>query len=292
MKRIAILGCENSHADTFLEFVRDKKEFRDIEVVGIYSDETEVAQKLAKTFGVPVLENYADAVGKIDALVITARHGDNHYKYAKPYIASGVPMFVDKPVTISEEEAIVFMRELKAGGIRVCGGSSLKQDPNVRALKADAEADVNGATVGGFVRAPYEAENEYGGFHFYSQHLVEMVSEIFGRFPKSVTARKTGKQISVMFHYDAYDVAGLYVDCSYKYFVSRAAMKGTTAYEIVIPKVADEWFTREFQEISGLMDGKAQSLSYEEFIAPVFVMNAISRSMESGREEPVNKFEI
>ena len=32
MKKIVILGCENSHADTFLAFIRDKEEFKNIEL--------------------------------------------------------------------------------------------------------------------------------------------------------------------------------------------------------------------------------------------------------------------
>ena len=39
MKKIAILGCENSHANNFLTLIRDKEEYADIEVVGVYSDD-------------------------------------------------------------------------------------------------------------------------------------------------------------------------------------------------------------------------------------------------------------
>ena len=79
MKRIAILGCENSHANAFLKFIREKEEFSDIEVVGVYSDQREAAEKLNQQFGVPVLADYADAVGQLDGLIVTARHGDNHF---------------------------------------------------------------------------------------------------------------------------------------------------------------------------------------------------------------------
>ena len=111
MKKIAILGCENSHANNFLKYIRDNSELADIEVVGVYSDEKEPPEKLNAEYGVPIMKDYADAVGKIDGLIITARHGANHYKYAKPYIGSGIPMFIDKPITVSEDEALEFMRE-------------------------------------------------------------------------------------------------------------------------------------------------------------------------------------
>lgn len=289
MKKIAILGCENSHANAFLTFIHEKEEFRDIQVVGVYSDDRSAAEKLNATFGVPVMEDYADAVGTIDGLIITARHGDNHYKYAKPYIESGIPMFIDKPITIGEEEAVAFMRELRDKNIRISGGSSLKQDVFVQQLKKEAEQKIGGGTVGGYVRAPYQSENEYGGFYFYAQHLVEMVCEIFGRFPVSVTAKKNGKQIHVLFHYENYDCAGLFCDENYVYFASRMAQNGANSF--VIP-TTNAWFYEEFREFYGILSGEDQAISYEAFISPVFIMNAILRSLESGKEEPVRSIQI
>ncbi len=289
MKKIAILGCENSHANNFLKFIKNNEEFHDVEVVGVYSDDIPAAEKLNAMFGVPVMNDYADAVGKIDGLIITARHGDNHYKYAKPYIESGIPMFIDKPITVKEEEAIEFMQKLRANNVRISGGSSLKQDIYVEELKNDAKNEVDGKTLGGFVRAPFSAENAYGGFYFYAQHLVEMVCEIFGRFPLSVTAKQNGKQIHVLFHYEEYDCVGLFIDSNYLYYAARMAEKGTKSLDI--PSSGD-WFYREFKEFHEILCGGEQTCTYEEFISPVFIMNAIERSLASGKEEEIRKFMI
>lgn len=289
MKRIAILGCENSHANSFLKFIKEKEEFHDVEVVGVYSNDPAASEKLREEFGVPVLSDYTDAIGKIDGLVITARHGDLHYPYARPYIESGIPMFIDKPITIKEAEAAAFMKELKTHSIRISGGSSLKQDTFVMKLKADAEAEVGGKTIGGFVRAPFQSENPYGDFYFYAQHLVEMVLEIFGRFPLSVTAHKNGSQIHVLFHYAEYDAVGLFVDRNYLYYASRMAEKATQSFDIPTDQ---GWFYREFKEFYELLDGAPQNTSYEAFISPVFVMNAIERSLESGKEEAIREIRI
>ncbi len=289
MKRIAILGCENSHANSFLKFIKEKEEFSDVEVVGVYSDEAIAAEKLNEKFGVPVMSDYADAVGKIDGLIITARHGDNHYKYAKPYIDSGIPMFIDKPITINEKEAVEFTQALISKSIRISGGSSLKQDVFIRELKQDAQSGVGGNTVGGYVRAPYQSESEYGGFYFYAQHLVEMVCEIFGRYPLSVTAKQNGKQMHVLFHYGEYDCVGLFCDKNNFYYASR--MAETEAKSFVIPSTS-AWFYEEFKEFYDLLSGKSQTVKYEDFISPVFIMNAIERSLKSGQEEPVSKITL
>ena len=59
MFKVAILGCENSHADGFLKYIKTKKEYSDVEVVGIYSDEIDAAKKLCAEKGVTVCDCYA-----------------------------------------------------------------------------------------------------------------------------------------------------------------------------------------------------------------------------------------
>lgn len=292
-KRIAILGCENSHADAFLKFIRTEEAFSHLEVVGVYSDRRESALALQEKFDVPVLDNFTDAVGKIDGLVITARHGNDHYRFAKPYLDDAIPMFIDKPITVREDEAVEFMRELMARSIRITGGSSLKEAPEVRALRADALAEVDGKTLGGFVRAPYQKVNDYGNFYFYSQHLVEMVCEIFGRYPLSVTARENGDNLHVLFHYENYDCVGLFTDRNYLYFASRMAEKGSKALDVASSGGASNgWFRAEFAAFCELLDGGEQKISYADFISPVFIMNAIERSLASGREEAVRTYTL
>ena len=290
MKKVVILGCENSHADQFLNFIKKRPEFADVEVVGIYSDEEAPAARLAKIFNVKVMESYDEASGLVDGVIITARHGDNHLKYARPYIESGVPMFIDKPITIDEDEAIELGRLLKASAIRVSGGSSLAKEDYVCKLAEDVKNEVDGRTVGGFVRAPMNADEKYGGFYFYAQHLTEMVMKIFGRYPISVYAAKAEESISVIFRYEDYDIQGLFVYNNYMYYAARFAEKSNVGDTINLS--GNSCFYNEFAEFYKLMCGEEQSMSYEDFIAPVFVMNAIERSMASGKEEKVKGFSI
>ena len=291
MKKIAILGCENSHADAFLDFIYRTESYRDVEVVGVYSNEPEAAKKLNEKYGVKILKNYTDAKGKVDGIVITARHGALHYEYAKPYIESGIPMFIDKPVTISESEAVEFMQTLKSHGVRVSGGSSLKHDVGVKLLKLDRECNTDGNTTGGFVKAPINMVNAYGGFYFYAPHLVEVVSEIFGRYPSSVLAKVNGDEIEVKFNYGNYTVDSLFIEQKYEYYACRYA-EGTVKGFTLESTKENNWFRSEFDEFYGILNGAPSPVSYEDFISSVFVMNAIERSINSGKEEKVNGFTV
>lgn len=291
MKKIAILGCENSHANSFLDFIYNTEDYCDIEVIGVYSNEPAASKALNEKFGVPILENYTDAVGKIDGLIITARHGDLHYEYAKPYIESGIPMFIDKPVTIKENEAIEFMKALKACGVRMSGGSSLKHDFGVKTLKNEREKLIDGETLGGFVRAPLDSASVYGGFYFYAPHLVEVVSEIFGKYPVSVKANRNGDVTSVKFNYGTYSVDGMFVEHNYVYYACRFADKSVNGMNLESTP-EHNWFKSEFDEFYALLCGEDSPVSYADFISSVFVMNAIVRSLESGKEEKLNTYEV
>lgn len=289
MKKIVILGCENSHADNFLSIIKENRKYDDVEVIGVYSDDDSAAEKLREKYGVNVMRGYDEAVGKVDGVVVTARHGANHYKYAKPYIKYGVPTFIDKPITVSEEEAIIFMRECKDSGVKITGGSSCINAKEVLKLKKEVDEEEGGKTIGGYVRAPLNMENEYGGFFFYSQHLAEIVMEIFGRYPESVKAYKTGKNLTVEFCYGDYNVTGLYTEGVYVYSAERFSEKGNSGGIFPLEKYVYE---TEFDNFYSILSGDEQKISYEDFIAPVFVINAIYRSLKNGKEEKVQRFEI
>lgn len=285
MYKVAILGCENSHADAFLKaFLQDKIK-DDIEFVGVYSDEPETAQALHDTFGVPIMQHYDEAVGKIDGLIVTARHGANHYKYAKPYIESGIPMFIDKPITVDEEEAVKFMKELKEHGVRVTGGSCVPLANMVQDLKKAVSEETYGKVLGGQIRAPWDADERYGGFFFYTQHLVQVMSEIYGLYPKTVKMYRNGGSITGIVRYEDFDVTVVcYLD-NYKYAATVQFENDTVGGTYTL----DGCFVKEFLNFYDILTGKEQKQSYKEFIAPVFILTAMYRSLESGKEEKINE---
>lgn len=285
MFKVAILGCENSHADSFLQHIIEDKIVTDVEFVGVYSDDRAAAEKLSKEFGVPVADSYDAFVGKVDGIVITARHGDNHYKYAKPYLASGIPMFIDKPITCTEEDAKAFMTELKTNNIRVSGGSVCKFADSVQELKKAIQERTYGDVYGGFLRAPVNMVNEYGNFHFYCQHLVQIMTEIFGNYPKSVQVFQNKITYTCIVRYEDYDVTIAFEDRNALYYASISCEN-----EVVGSKVSTSYFDKEFMEFYNLLQGHDQEQSYEDFFAPVYIHNAIERSINSGKEEKINWF--
>ena len=289
MKKIVILGCENSHANSFLDFIKDDPKYSDVEVLGVYSDDIPAAEKLREKYGVKLLDSYDACVGEVDGVIVTARHGANHYKYAKPYIASGVPMFIDKPITICGDEAVAFMKECKENNVKITGGSSCKHIKAVKDMAKDVIEKVDGETIGGCVRAPMNLDNAYGKFYFYSQHLVEMVMTIYGRYPKSIKTYVNGKTYTIVFRYDSYDIIGRFVDQSFYYSISRETENKTVSFETPVTR---DCFLAEFDEFYNLLSGGEQTISYNDFISPVFALNAIEESINTGSEVVIKEFNV
>jgi len=288
-KKIVILGCENYHARQFLGYIKENPKFNDIEVLGVHSLLDKPAEeKLASDFSVNRLNDYNDFAGKVDGVIVTARNGDYHLQFAEKYFKSGITAYIDKPVTIKEEDAMALAYLAKKNDVKLTGQSSLIFHPSIVELKKVKE---DKGCIGGFVRAPISMNNPHGGFYFYAEHLVDMVLEIFGWYPKSVFARDYEGSISVTFKYEGFDVLGLFSKDSYFYSAGVFTKEESVLREI--PIVGNEkCFEDHFDEFYDVMCSEQNNTDYHKFISPVFVLNAIERSMKSGKEEEVRSYSI
>lgn len=214
--KIAILGTENSHAYAFANLIKNSPKYKDVEIVGVYGYDDAANKKLVDDGLVKYVgKDPHEFLGKVDGIMVTARHGDHHHEYALPYVKAGVPAFIDKPFTVGLKEADELLEAAKANGALLCGGSSLKYLDEMNTLARFRKAKT---VVGGNVTAPINMVNPYGGFYFYAQHLIEILFSVFGTDIKSVYAKGHGDEdrISVIFDYGAYDVTAQFYG-SYTY---------------------------------------------------------------------------
>ncbi len=281
--KIALLGVENSHADAFGKLIKECPEkFGDIEIVGIYSDDSEATKRIVdKGYATYVAASPDEFLGRVDAVMVVARHGDNHYKYAMPYVKAGVPCFIDKPFCASLENAEELARVAKENGALLCGGSCVKFLDELKPLARQVKAST---VVGGTVACPVDMDNIYGGFWFYSQHLVEMLITVFGRNVKSVIAHcpdDKKKRLTVIFNFGDFDVCGIY--CSSYRFYANVMCDDKTVLEGSCLDV-DYTFENELTEFVEMVKHGKMTESYDELVYPVKVIDAIKRSYTEKKE--------
>ncbi len=294
MYKIAILGTENSHARAFSQIIYKGHAalggvpYPDFEIVGICGDNPEENKYLAETYGIPEISDDPNAwVGKVDAIMVTARSGAKHFPYAKKYIEAGIPAFIDKPATFDEAEAVEMVRLAKKHNTPLCGGSTCGVVDDTQCMKLLAKSGKAERIFGGSVSAPISMKNEWGDFFFYSQHLVQIMCEIFGYDIESVQAVSREDAATFIARYKDYDVTGHYGSSAY----SATVYGKNEAWHKNIDLSADGYL-REFERFAHMVRSGKMIMSYEELIKPVFILNAIYKSLQTGELVKVNNFEI
>ena len=218
MIKIAILGIENSHAWSFASALAPKegeKQYPDFELIGFYGEKgrEDVKIGMERLAGVSsctrYAEHYDDFLGEADAIMVTARHGGDHLKYARKYLEAGIPVWLDKPITASIEDFVEVARLAKQYGSTVTGGSTLYYTEGIQEARKFVLENPDFA-IGGAVSAPVNMVNDYGDFWFYTQHLAEMMLSVFGTDVRSVRAVKNADSVSAIYKYDNFTVNAFY----------------------------------------------------------------------------------
>lgn len=273
MYKIAILGTENTHAWGFTKLIADGK-YPELEVVGLFgNDEGNTAIKNQSGYDC-FMHDYNQLVGKVDGVMVTARHGGNHLKYAYEYIKTGIPVWIDKPITVSVEETKELAEMCKKYGNPVCGGSMLGLVQDTLDMKKAFEESK--MTAGGSVVAPVNMENLYGNFWFYSSHLIQMMLTVFGNDVRLVSAHKSPKGVTAIYRYDNFDVTAAYCESYYNY--------GITLYgdSIIHRNInIDDGTKCEMDEFAEMLKTKKSPHSLEHLTRPVFVTRATIKSFKN-----------
>jgi len=293
MFRVGILGTENSHAMAFAQILNGLNpdfagQFDDFRVVAVGGIDPAANKNVAEKCGIDtIVVKPEDMLGMVDAVMITCRDGKYHAPYARPFIEAGIPAFIDKPFTSNPEEAVSLAKLAKDKKVPLVGGSSVKLTDAV--LKLKKLADENGsAIIGGDVTAPVSLMNDYGNFWFYASHLAECCLTIFGQHPEWVYANCTEKGVTALVHYADYDVTNHFIEAVYDYTGTVITSKGVT-HEVIS---LDNIYAKECACFADMMRKGTMSHSYEELVAPVYLMSALEKSFETGEKVYVGSFEI
>lgn len=96
------------------------------QVTHIWTDNPEEAPLVAAASKIPnVVKNMEDVIGEVDLAIISTDDGTDHVRRARPFVETGIPVFVDKPMAITREELRQFMA-WKNAGAKILSSSGLR----------------------------------------------------------------------------------------------------------------------------------------------------------------------
>lgn len=182
MRRIGIVGTENSHVDHFIHHLNDEERHPGNRVTalvggidpGTGEDLADRNAKLAEIGGISdIVATPEDLIGRVDAAIVTGRDGRSHVEQAVPLLAAGLPVLVDKPLAASVEDARSIVAAAQDGGAPLMSCSALRHLPDL--------ADFPRGGIRHLVMTgPADPDSPYSGIFFYGIHHVEVATAVLG----------------------------------------------------------------------------------------------------------------
>lgn len=290
MFRIGILGSDNSHALAFAKLcnlcdANGNYEYDDVRITAIYgfNDSPEHTQEVAREGNIPfIAKSPEEFYDKVDAVMVVYRDGKYHLPAILPFIEKGYPVWIDKPIVTSIEDAEILKKALEENNTLFTGGSTMKYNYEVLGLKSRIASGNLGDITAGFLNFPANLKSEYSGIFFYASHLCEMCLSIFGYDAKSVeTSVLADNNFNVIVSYDTKQVVLNFNEKTggkLHGVVLGSEGSATTEFDLsVIYKLGFDQFVK-------MLRTKKIPLSFDELIKPVYMMTAIDKSIKENRK--------
>jgi len=190
--KIAILGSDNSHAERFPEILNVKSHpdywaDSDATVHSIWGEDDERTGEVAEKVSIPnIASSPEEAVADSDLVFVITRHGGLHLDLARIAIDAGKPVFVDKPFTVTPDDARQLVALVEQAGVPMVSFSTLRYGSDTVAFEQRMR-EVKPVRYASYT-GPASRQNEHGGLIFYSIHTVELMLQLHGIGVNSVYA--------------------------------------------------------------------------------------------------------
>ena len=97
--------------------------FPGIKVTHAWTQDRDITAKLCAASRIEnAADNAGDMLGQVDALIVARDDWTTHMAFARPFLDRGVPVFVDKPLSLDPMELEYFAPHLEAGRLMTTAG--------------------------------------------------------------------------------------------------------------------------------------------------------------------------
>ncbi|WP_158594567.1 Gfo/Idh/MocA family protein [Ulvibacterium marinum] len=281
---IGIIGAENSHTAGFGKLFNIDKTFPGMEVKYVWGETEEFAKTAMEKGNIPkMVKDPNEMLGKIDALIVDHRHGKFHLEPAVPFIKAGIPAFIDKPFCYRAEEGMEFLKMARKYGTPVTSFSSIAHSYETFDIKEQLQ---HMGSLNQVVRyGPVDLESKYGGIFFYGAHIVQPLLYMFGDTVEKVQVHKNGKNSSASLVFQDGMLATLIFTT--KKYGWRTFVETDEGIQELTSRVEDKKPAKNYADMVHMFKTGEEPRSHESIIHCVAVLEALEKSVESGKWENV-----
>ena len=189
--RVLIAGIENGHAKEIIHYLNvDRPKGIPVRVVALVAGTPERTSELAELGGIDTIVASAGEIrDEVDALIVTSRDGALHKDIAVPFLESGKPVWVDKPLATSVADAEAIIAAAKRGGTTMTSYSAVRWVPDTAEIaeQLDTVGDLQAVTLTG----PADPQSEYSGIFFYGIHIADVAQRLVPGRPTDIDVQQT-----------------------------------------------------------------------------------------------------
>ena len=164
--------------------VRDPTDFGigDVRVTHAWCPEPAETEALCRTAEIPhTVREPHDMIGDVDGVLIARDDWESHRPLAIPFLKAGVPVFLDKPLSLDPVDLEVFRPHLWAGRLMSCSGYRFA--PELDSLRSGVEVDPDPLVLSGIGPRDWDR---------YAVHLVEPLLTLTTARPVGVVELQAG----------------------------------------------------------------------------------------------------
>jgi GFO/IDH/MocA oxidoreductase family protein len=202
--RIGIIGTDTSHVPAFTKLLNDTgpEHLAGARVVAAFKGGSKdvpesfnrvdkFAEEIRTKYGVEIVDSIPALVSKVDAVLIESVDGRVHLEQARPVIAAHKPLFIDKPLASTLEDAREIARLAKAAGVPWFSSSSLRYGPI-----GTMGRQPNASAVTTWGPGPFEEHHKLE-LSWYAIHPIELLYSLMGPGCEAVS-RVSGKDLDTI----------------------------------------------------------------------------------------------
>jgi hypothetical protein len=141
-----------------------------------WTQDPESTRKLCAACRIPHgVDDYREFLGKVDAVIVARDDHASHFQMAQPFLEGGLPVFVDKPLSLEISELRAFQPYLEKGQLMSCSG-----------MRYARELDEPRANLAAYGRLKLIRGAIVLSWEKYGVHLLEAILAIVSARPVSV----------------------------------------------------------------------------------------------------------
>jgi hypothetical protein len=205
--RIGMIGLDTSHVIAFTNVLnRPNAEglFAEMEVVAGYpggspdvpssADRVDKFTEQLREKGIKIYDSIDQMLPHVDAILLESVDGRPHLEQARPVIAAGKPLFIDKPLAGSLRDAVKIFDLAAKANVPCFSSSSLRFAPGFQAAR-DYETSEFGGVKECLAWGPMSIEPHHPDLFWYGIHGVETLFTIMGTGCQTVTREAPNKVV-------------------------------------------------------------------------------------------------